>query len=134
MEVDGDKSSHGIVQKIDIKSIGLEFVKTFYHLWKTDIDKLKELNLISQEYVRGKIRGTKLVMNGKVYTGEEVLVFMKSCGEVNFQLKKIDFLDNGTRCIDILVIGTINKTIFSQSFVLCNLKNKWFIKNSILVS
>jgi len=121
-----------IIQKIDYSVITQQFVNLFYTSWMTDLNKLIHPKILRQY--------SSIKYEGKIFTGEDfykLLLSYQMDDKFIINVLKLDFIDSGSRRIDISVFGKMTKGIikkhFSQTFILCNNKDEWFIKNSILI-
>ena len=71
---------------------------------------------------------------------EQIIPFLNNFSRYNYRvnLNKYNYIDSGSRRIDISIIGTMtsqNETInFNQTFIICNQDDSWYIKNSILMT
>lgn len=123
---------NNINQKIDISNIVNQFIKTFYSMWITDTKKLAQSGLIksfsSIKYENNKYSGPEFF---------KVLNILKG-PKININVSSFNFIDSGSRRIDICVIGQMTNSLnitknFTQTFLISHLKDSWFIKNSILI-
>lgn len=121
-----------IIQKIDYSVITKNFVNLFYASWMTDLNNLLQSKILCK-YSSIKYEG-KTFKGGDFY---KLLLSYQMGDKFVINILKLDFIDSGSRRIDISVFGKITKghieKHFSQTFILCNNKNIWFIKNSILI-
>lgn len=121
MEV--EKTGYNVNNKIDIGSVVNDFIK-YYFLNFNNIEVLIESGII-KKYTTIKYDNIK-------YTGETLNIFFGNLKNSKFNINKINYLESGSRRIDIIVFGQMNNNIiFCQTFVLCNNNDRWFIKNSI---
>jgi len=130
-EVSLDKSGTNIVQKIDISQLSSEFLQFFYNTWKTNPQTFVESGLF-YDYSR-------LSFDGTIYKGIDIVTFMNSVwyqSNLSFDIKKFNCMDSGSRRIDILVNGFINKQgtqyPFTQYFMVAHVKDSWKLHNSII--
>ena len=125
-----------INQNIDIPTVVDRFINYYYNTITTTPIKLAHDKVI-REYSAIKYQGKKL-------QGDDFIQLIQSMYSENITYNSInmDFIDSGSRRIDISVVGTIicnepGKHVwqknFSQTFLLSHNKDGWFIKNSILI-
>jgi len=121
-----------IIQKIDYGVITRQFVNLFYTSWMTDLNEIIQPKILRQY--------SSIKYDGKTFKGEDFYTLLLSYqmgDKFVVNILKLEFIDSGSRRIDISVFGKMTKgTIekhFSQTFILCNNKDEWFIKNSILI-
>lgn len=118
-----------ILHKINANDVVNEFINFYYTSFNTNPDNI--INNI-REFSTLKYDGNK-------YDGKEfynmICTFYKQ--QVKMLPKNIEFIDSGSRRIDISVIGVAadNKLSknFSQTFLISHSKEGWYIKNSILI-
>lgn len=123
---------NNINQKINICQLSNEFIKYFYNIWNTDP------NIFYDSII--KIFSC-LKFENVEYKGEKFIIFLNNLKtKINFKIEplKLEFLNSGSRRIEISVIGNIyydnNISIFFQTFSICHHPKKdWFIKNSTLM-
>lgn len=119
-----------INQKIDLGSLTSEFINFYFESINNNPQKLAESNTI-REY-------TDLKMNNTKYRGEEffniIVDFFKR--NIKFKPTKVEFLESGSRRVEIVVLGIasdgVNSKNFCQTFVISN-NDSWFLKNSMLI-
>ena len=125
-------NTNEINQKIDIFNIVNKFINSFYYMWMKDTTLLAHSGFIksfsSLKYENQKYSGPNFF---------KVLNFIKK-SKINIEVEKFNFIDSRSERIDILVIGKITNFLgvtqnFSQTFLISQLNNSWFIKNSILI-
>lgn len=125
-----------INQNIDIPTVVNNFVTYYYSTITTIPCKLAHDKII-REYSAIKYQQQKL-------QGDDFIKLIQSMHSQNLTYNSIqmNFIDSGSRRIDISVIGTIGNNTqgtlgccknFSQTFLLSHNKEGWFIKNSILI-
>ena len=126
MEV--DTSGYNINNKIDISKVVNDFIEYYF----------SNITTPEQIIIDGVIKEyTTIKFDNDKYTGDNLLLFLNQFSQnyTNFGIKKINFLESGSRRIDIIIIGDMKnvdfEVSFCQSFVLCNHSDTWFIKNSI---
>lgn len=124
--MDVEKTGYNINNRIDIEMVVGEFIN-YYFVNFNNVNTLIE-NGIIKDYTTIKYENDK-------YTGETLKLFFSNFQGTQFNINKINFLESGSRRIDIIVFGQmINGNFnvsFCQTFVLCNNSDSWFIKNSI---
>lgn len=122
------KKGYNIVNEIDIGVVVSEFIN-YYYTNVSNIQTLIDFKII-REYTSIKFGSDKL-------QGDKLIEFLQKMSEYKMDIKDYNYLDSGSRRIDIVVIGTLtNKTEvnnFNQTFVLCHQDNVWYIKNSIFM-
>lgn len=135
---ESNKTGYNINNKIDICKVAGEFINFYYtntsftNNSSNRINNLYQINMI-RDYTKFKYNGDEL-KDGQIIN---FLKMFKSSYRVN--INKYDFIDNGSRRIDISLIGTAHhisnneKFNFSQTFTICHQKGEdtWYIKNSI---
>lgn len=120
-----------IVQKIDISTIVNEFINFYYTSFNSNPQDFINHNMI-REYSSLKYSGDK-------YNGENFFNTIINFRNNNVEMipKSMEFMDSGSRRIDISIIGVAsdNKQSknFSQTFLISHTKDGWYIKNSILI-
>lgn len=118
------KTGYNIINLVDVAKISKDFVDFYYTNLKKNPDELIKSGIL-QDITTYKFNNLK-------YNGHELLKLLSSLRENNYDINHIEFIDSGSRRLDILVVGKYHDKIFSQSFGLCH-KNGWFIKNSVLI-
>jgi hypothetical protein len=120
-----------IIQKINIQKTVTDFVDFYYSNLNTNPNNLASSTIL-REYSSIKYNGKKC--SGKDYF-ELINTFFKN--GVNMNPTNFEFIDSGSRRIDISLIGiATDKSVrkqFTQTFLLSHNKQGWFIKNSILI-
>lgn len=120
-----------IVQKIDINSIVKEFINFYYTSFNNNPIDLINHKMI-REYSSLKYKGIK-------YNGEKFFntIINFTNGKIKMVPQIIEFMDSGSRRIDISILGVVsdNKQSknFNQTFLISHNKDGWYIKNSILI-
>lgn len=116
-----------INQIIDISKVVIEFITYFY------------TNLLGNPNVlitSGALRDfTTLKFKGVKYTGTELLQalnYIKTLIAPIGGYHSYEFIDCGSRRIDIIVNFKKDTNIFVQHFTLC-FNKKWYIKNSMFI-
>ena len=118
-----------ILHKINANDVVNQFIQFYYTSFNTNPDNI--INNI-REF-------STLKYSNQKYDGKEfynmVCTFYKQ--QVKMLPKNVEFIDSGSRRIDISVIGVAadNKLSknFSQTFLISHSKEGWYIKNSILI-
>lgn len=138
MEIVSNKTGYNINNKIDIGKVAGEFINFYYtntsftNNSSNSIDKLYQINMI-RDY-------TKFKYNGDELKNEQIINFLQMfISSYRVSINKYDFIDNGSRRIDISLIGSATnisnneKFNFNQTFTICHQKGEetWYIKNSI---
>ena len=127
MEV--DKSGYNIVNKIDVSKVVSDFIAYYY----TNINNSSKM--ISEGVIK---EYTKIKYDSTTFTNNNINLFFSKFDGCTMNIKKVNFLDSGSRRIDIVVLGQFQDSNFNlnffQTFILCNHQNNWYIKNSIFIT
>ena len=123
------KSGNNIIQKIDYQLLAKQFVDFFYTKW---VSAPTEFTMIFFEK-------SKMNLNGKILLGIDIvneLILIQNNTNLQIQYDSMHALDSGSRRIDIMVNGNIEKNHikykFSQYFLIIFQDKTWKIQNSIL--
>jgi hypothetical protein len=119
-----DPKSFNINAFIDTGKVAIDFIN-YYFGNIFNIQKMINDNVI-QTF-------TTLKYDSIEYKGNVLLELLQEIGTNHIEVLKIESKDSGSRRIDISVIGKLNEQFFSQTFLLCNKDNVWYLKNSILI-
>ncbi len=125
------KTGYNINNFIDIGKVANQFINHYYH-------SVSENNI--QELVEGKILRdyTSIKFNENKLKGNEIISFISNFSDYKINVNTFNYIDSGSRRIDISVIGTLsnnNENInFNQTFIICNQDDSWYIKNSIFLT
>jgi hypothetical protein len=130
-----DTKSLNVNQLVDISQVVNQFITIFYNLWISNPLELKTRGIIKHF--------SKIAYDKKIFRGDDfinLLIGLKQNG-LQINITKFEFLDSGSRRIDISLIGTIicninNTNItknFNQTFLIANHNDKWYIHNSMLI-
>ena len=126
-----DKNGYNINNFIDTGAVAEDFLKTFY----TAITSNNIQSLIDNNNIRNY---TTIKYNNDKIQGSSIIGFLNNFNNYRVNLNKYNHIDSGSRRIDISVIGSLTNTNeninFSQTFIICNQNNSWYIKNSILMT
>ena len=77
-----------------------EFIKFYYQC-------LNEKNNDLYSYF---IEHSELMYNDEYYKGKQIIEFLyNKCKNINYKIIKINYLINGTRRVNIVISGTVNK-------------------------
>jgi hypothetical protein len=82
---------------------------------------------------------SKIAFEKKIYKGDDFVNLLNGMKQNNpiINISKFEYLDSGSRRIDISLFGTININNniknFSQTFLIANHNDKWYIHNSIII-
>lgn len=140
MEVDGmpatkrakpGKTGYNINNFIDIGKVANQFINDYYYY-------VSENNI--QELVEGKILRdyTSIKFNENKLKGNEIISFISNFSNYKIDVNTFNYIDSGSRRIDISVIGTLSNDSeninFNQTFIICNQDDSWYIKNSIFLT
>jgi hypothetical protein len=126
-----DPKSFNINQTIDISIIVNQFISTFYNIWLSNPYELKTKGMI--------LHFSKIAFEKNTYKGDDFINLLNTIKQSNPQISisKFEYLDSGSRRIDISLFGSININNniknFSQTFLIANHNDKWYIHNSILI-
>ncbi len=127
-----DHRGDQINQKVDIIKVGNDFINYFYNNWLNDPSAL--VNTVIKNH-------TRLKFSNCVYQGEDLLKFLILTKEkgISFQIANVEIMDSGARRADILVTGKVRESHntnellnYCQYFTIANIKDGWFIHNSLL--
>jgi len=121
-----------INKNLQTKQTAVNFVNYYYNSW------ISNPLLLNDSLIK---HFSCLKYEDKEYMHMGFITFMndfRSGGAFNIIPLKMEYIDSGSRRIDINMIGNMsdnNSTkLFSQTFSICyNPKSKWFIKNSTLI-
>ena len=95
---------------------------------------LMDSNKIECPLCRGVIKEyTTFNYNGEIYNKENMLTLIEMFKNSNINITNFQSLESGSRRIDLLMVGFINETQFTQSMTICHLNDTWFIKNSVIL-
>tara|TARA_B110000977_G_scaffold201234_1_gene294894 strand:- start:12585 stop:13025 length:441 start_codon:yes stop_codon:yes gene_type:complete len=126
-----NNNGNNIIQKIDIKQTVDNFIAFYYSSLNTNPNQLASSNVL-RGYSSIKYDGVK--HSGKEYF-DLVCNFFKN--NIKMNPIKVDFIESGSRRIDISLIGAASNKIdnkqFTQTFLLSHNEKGWFVKNSILI-
>lgn len=118
-----------ILHKINVNDVVNEFIKFYYTSFNTNPD-----NIINNIREFSTLKYSNQKYDGKKFYNK-VCIFHKQ--QVRMLPKNVEFIDSGSRRIDISVTGVAsdNKLSknFSQTFLISHSKDGWYIKNSILI-
>ena len=141
MEIDNDtlpskkvllgKTGYNINTFIDIGDVANKFIENYYTtLGENNIQKLID-NKIIRTYTTIKYNKDKL-------TSDNIIPFLNNFHRYKIKINTYNYIDSGSRRIDISVIGNLtNETEqlnFNQTFIICNQDNSWYLKNSIFLN
>ena len=124
-ETTGDQ----INQKVDVNKIGMDFIQFYFEKFTKSPDELINSGLFKPH--------SRIKFKDNTFKGESLINFIKQTGlNSTIHINDIQILDSGGRRIDILISAKINKDMivhnFNQYFTLANIKDQWFIHNSLL--
>jgi hypothetical protein len=131
LEKQKDVKSFNINQIIDISVVVNQFINTFYNLWLTNTSELKNIGVI--------LHFSKIAYEKKIFKGDDFINLLNGLKQNGLQINisKFEYLDSGSRRIDISLFGTITSNNitknFNQTFLLAYHNEKWYIHNSILI-
>ena len=111
-----------IINKIeDPQSFANQFVEHYFNsiLSCIDYSMLKPFTMFKYDNV--------------VYQNESLVALMQQLATNNIKFERVDVMASGSRRFDMIMIGKINESFFSQYFMLNYEKDKsWYIKSSII--
>jgi len=126
-----DKSGDNIIQKIDYQLLAKQFVDFFYNKWITNPNDFISNGLFFEK--------SKMNINNKILVGIEIInemILIQNNSDLMIKYDNISALDSGSRRIDIMVNGKMNKSNvnynFTQYFLIIFQEKTWKIQNSIL--
>ena len=126
-----DQSGNNIIQKIDYDKLAKQFIEFFYNKWVLTPKDLLSGDIINDD--------SKLKYNNETFKGIHFVeqLFKIHEGTLNsIEILNCNSLDSGSRRIDILVNGNVQKDqlkiSFTQHFLLIYKNKSWKIQNSIL--
>ena len=126
-----DKKGYNINNFIDIGEVAQNFIQVYF----TNISKNNIQFLINNKIIR---EYTTIKYNTDKMKGEQIIPFLNNFSRYNIKVNTYNYIDSGSRRIDISIIGTMtsqNETInFNQTFIICNQDDSWYIKNSIFLT
>ena len=120
-----------IIQKIDIQKTVTEFINFYYLNSNTNPNQLVSSNVL-REY-------SSIKYNSQKYSGRDYFEIINTFFKNGIKMNptKVEFIDSGSRRIDISLIGVAidssQEKHFTQTFLLSHDTEGWFIKNSILI-
>ena len=118
------KTGYNINNKINPNQLAFDFVNYYYEQLKINPQQLINDNIL-RPYTTFKYNSIK-------YNKDNLVLLLSTLSQCTYNILKIESIESGSRRIDINVIGQINESIFTQSFIIC-FKDIWFVKNSILI-
>lgn len=125
------KTGYNINNFIDIGAV----VKDFVNIYFTKLSEKNIQNLIDCKIIR---EYSSIKFNDKKMKGQEFLDFLSDFTRYNINVNTYNYIDSGSRRIDISVIGNMKQGMevinFNQTFILCNQDESWYIKNSIFLT
>jgi hypothetical protein len=125
------KTGYNINNFIDIGDISKKLIFEYYNaISGNDIQKLYDSYII-RDYTTIKYNTEKL-------KGTHILPFLSNFSRYKINVNTYNYIDSGSRRIDISVIGNLlsdsENINFNQTFIICNQDNSWYIKNSIFLT
>lgn len=125
------KTGYNINNFIDIGAVVKNFVNTYF----TKLSENNIQNLINCKILR---EYTSIKFNDNKMKGHELLNFLSDFTRYNITINTYNYIDSGSRRIDISVIGNMKQGTdvinFNQTFIICNQDESWYIKNSIFLT
>lgn len=124
------KTGYNINNYIDTGVVVKNFIEIYYNaINENNIQYLID-NKIIREY-------TSIKFNDDKMKGEQVIPFLNNFSRYRIKVNTYNYIDSGSRRIDISVIGNLlNDTEninFNQTFIICHQDDSWYIKNSIFL-
>lgn len=123
-----EKTGYNINNYINISSVVDKFIQTYF----LSINNNNIQTLIDNKIIRNY---SSIKFNSDRLQGNDIISFLSYFTNYNISINKYNFIDSGSRRIDISVIGVLKneKDIlnFNQTFIICHQDNSWYIKNSI---
>ena len=125
------KTGYNINNFIDIGNVVNQFINHYYHcISQNNIEELV-IGKILREYTSIKYNENKL-------KGNQITSFISNFSRYKINVNTFNYIDSGSRRIDISVIGTLSNDSenvnFNQTFIICNQNDSWYIKNSIFLT
>lgn len=126
-KIKNEKSGDNIINNCDKEVIVKEFIDIYYNCIKNNTINILINNKLIREY-------SSIKYYTNIIKGMDIIPFLSNFSNTNININKYNFIESGSRRIDITVIGSLKKnTNFNQTFILCHQDNFWFIKNSIFL-
>lgn len=126
-----DNSGNNINNYIDIGIVAENFIQKYY----TSISTNNIQELIDSKILRDY---TSIKYNTEKMQGGGIITFLNRLSEYKINVNSYNYIDSGSRRIDISTVGTLKNDLenlnFNQTFLLCNQDNSWYIKNSIFLT
>ena len=124
------KTGYNINNYIEIGDVSKKLIFEYYNsINNKNIQKLYDDNII-RDYTTIKYNSDKI-------QGENIKQFLGNFTRYKINVNTYNYIDSGSRRIDISVIGDLycesKNTKFNQTFIICNQNNSWYIKNSIFL-
>lgn len=125
------KTGYNINNLINIELVANNFIKTYFtNLSGKNIQSLIEAKIL-RDYTTIKFNNDKL-------KGVYLIEFLNNLSCYNININTYNYIDSGSRRIDISVIGFMTKEMeninFNQTFIICYQDDSWYIKNSIFLT
>ena len=125
------KTGYNINNFIDTGIVAKQFINHYYHCISENNIQALVIGKILREYTSIKYNETKL-------KGNQITSFISNFSHYKINVNTFNYIDSGSRRIDISVIGTLSNDSenvnFNQTFIICNQDNSWYIKNSIFLT
>ena len=124
------KTGYNINNYIDTGAVAKKFIEDYYTTLSTNnIQSLIDNNTL-QEY-------TTIKMNTDAMKGDKIIPFLNNFVNYKIDMTNYNYVDSGSRRIDISVIGKLTSKSenlnFNQTFIICHKDDYWYIKNSIFI-
>ena len=126
-----EKKGYNINNFINIGDVAQKFIQVYFdNIIKNNIQFLID-NKIIREYTTIKFNTDKM-------KGSQVIPFLNNFSRYGIKVNTFNYIDSGSRRIDISIIGTMTNQQeninFNQTFIICNQDDSWYIKNSIFLT
>ncbi len=130
MDIDKQsKSGNNINQIIDVAQTVNNFIQVYFSYLNSNPHILVNEKIIDFN--------TTFKYNDNKYINADLINLLNEFKNYNYTIDNLDYLESGSRRIDILTNGKMIKDdetfIFNQTFLICFANDKWFLKNSILI-
>jgi hypothetical protein len=126
-----DKKGYNINNFIDIGKVAQDFI----HVYFANVSKNNIQFLIDNKMIR---EYTTIKYNTDKMKGKQVIPFLNNFSRYSIKVNTFNYIDSGSRRIDISIIGTMTSQSeninFNQTFIICNQDESWYIKNSIFLT
>ena len=122
------KTGYNINNLIDTGKVAVNFIQTYYNALNENNIQALINNKTFRNYTTIKYNMDKIGESG-------IIKFLNNFSCYKIKVNNYNYIDSGSRRIDITVIGNLvnesENINFNQTFIICNQDNSWYIKNSI---